>query len=335
MKPLKQKAYGSIPHLRGSRVTPGDHYCEQGQQTIVTEKSRDRKDLVIVQEKLDGSNVAVAKVNGEILALIRAGYLAETSPYDQHHYFSLWVNKQKKRFESLLGEGERIVGEWLMQAHGTKYNLPHEPFVVFDIMKGHNRLPYHDFLLRVLPFGFTIPSLLHIGQPIKIKEVKKILKAKGSAHGAIDEVEGFVYRCERDGKVDFLAKWVHPNKQDGCYLPEISNLETVWNTLPERLLENFNLLKLGGSKNPLPIMSVEEKVTQLLNQNSIAEALNLLLLMSHSLFQKEVKHLLQRWGATELKTDETEISKFRSAITMLLNDAPGKEGRNVGTITLN
>jgi hypothetical protein len=36
--------------------------------------------------------------------------------------------------------------------------------------------------------------------------------------GAIDKVEGVVYRVERKGKVDFLCKYVRPDKKDGCYL---------------------------------------------------------------------------------------------------------------------
>lgn len=44
-----------------------------------------------------------------------------------------------------------------------------------------------------------------------------------------DEPEGVVYRVERHGKVDFLCKWVRPDKVDGKYLPEISGKPPVWN----------------------------------------------------------------------------------------------------------
>ena len=33
-KPLGRKAYGSIPHLPGSRIGPGDHHCHEGQRRI-------------------------------------------------------------------------------------------------------------------------------------------------------------------------------------------------------------------------------------------------------------------------------------------------------------
>lgn len=90
---------------------PGDHHIEPGQAIICTEKARDRHDLIIVQEKLDGSNCSVAKINGTIIPLTRAGYRAESSPYEQHHYFARWVYKNQNRFDALLSEWERIVGE--------------------------------------------------------------------------------------------------------------------------------------------------------------------------------------------------------------------------------
>jgi hypothetical protein len=227
-KPFGQKAYGSIPHLPESRLGEGDHHIEIGQALIATKKARDENDLVIIQEKLDGSNCCVAKVNGQILSLVRSGYLANTSPYEQHHLFAKWVKKNKKRFDKLLNENERICGEWLAQAHGTIYKLNHEPFVVFDLFtKDNQRLTYHNFLLRVLPLGFIIPNLVHIGQPLSVEKAMKKLKVSG--HGAVDEVEGVVYRVERNEKVDFLAKFVRHSKIDGKYLPENNNGETIWN----------------------------------------------------------------------------------------------------------
>ena len=90
-KPLGRKSYGSIPHLPGSRVGPADHHCSEGQARIATEKKRDKHDIIIVQEKLDGSNVGVAKIEGDIVAITRSGYTAISSPYKQHHVFHYFV----------------------------------------------------------------------------------------------------------------------------------------------------------------------------------------------------------------------------------------------------
>lgn len=229
-KLLNQKCYGSIPHIIGSRLGEGDHHINQSQQDLVLKKTRDGNDLVIVQEKLDGSNVAVLKLNDKIIAMTRAGYTAYSSPYEMHHLFAKWVEIHNERFYELLTEGERVCGEWLLQAHGTRYNLFHEPFVPFDIMTGMTRITYHNFITRVLPLKFSIPRLIHLGGAFALK--KSIEAIKTSGHGAIDQVEGVVYRMERKDKVDFLCKYVRPEKTDGIYL---KNPKPVWNLEPKKL----------------------------------------------------------------------------------------------------
>ena len=86
-KPLGIKNYGSIAHLPNSRMGAGDHHCDKGQARIATEKARDRHDTIIVQEKLDGSNVGAARIDGAIYPLGRAGYLADTSKFRQNWDF--------------------------------------------------------------------------------------------------------------------------------------------------------------------------------------------------------------------------------------------------------
>ncbi len=229
VKPLGIKNYGSIPHLPNSRMGPSDHSCHEGQARIATEKARDRHDVVIIQEKLDGSNVGVAKIDGQIVPLSRAGYRAETSKYIQHHMFANWVMnpKQWKRFDRLLNDGERVVGEWLAQAHGTRYELIHEPFVAFDIMLGTERMKYDDFSLCIEGY-FPTPFTLETRHPRTVEDVMSDLGEYGR-HGALDPIEGAVWRVERRGTVDFLVKYVRPDKQDGKYLEAVSGGDPVWN----------------------------------------------------------------------------------------------------------
>jgi hypothetical protein len=229
-KPLGIKNYGHIPHLPGSRMGPGDHKVNPGQDRICTQRARDRHDVITVTEKLDGSNVGVALLNGTIYPLSRAGYLASTSTYEQHWRFGEWVSENQSRFLALLREGERLVGEWLMQAHGTRYELRHEPFVAFDLMRGGERASSEEFNERVRRM-FTTPAVLHVGGPLTISDALALLGTYGR-HGAIDPVEGAVWRVERKGKVDFLAKYVRPDKVDGCYLPGLNACEPVWNWRP-------------------------------------------------------------------------------------------------------
>lgn len=223
IKPLGKRAYGSIPHLPGSRRGPADKGLSEQQAAILTDKARDRHDVIIVQEKLDGSNVSVAKINGKIVPLIRAGYLAATSHYYQHHVFAEWVEERRLAFDNLLNEGERVVGEWLMEAHGTRYNLPHVPFVGFDLMTDNVRVPHGLVDLRLKKVAIPTPRILHIGGPMSIVQMLAVLEPSG--HGAIDPVEGAVWRCERNGVVDFLGKYVRPDKEDGKYLNGVGGIE--------------------------------------------------------------------------------------------------------------
>jgi len=216
-KPLGIKSYGSIPHLPGSRMGPGDHHCHEGQARICTTEVRDRHDKVIVQEKLDGSCVAVAKIAGEIVPLGRAGYLASSSPYPHIQHFAAWALMNRDRFDKLLAEGERVVGEWMGMAVGTKYKLVHEPFAAFDIIKDHERLCCYEFMERVNRFGFVFPIIIAAGPTTIDLAMNRVIL---SGHGALEPVEGCVWRVERKGRVDFLCKYVRPDKIDGKYLPK-------------------------------------------------------------------------------------------------------------------
>ena len=224
VKPIGRKAYGSIGHLPGSRMGPADHHVHPGQAAICTAKLRDRRDLVIVQEKLDGSCVAVVRLGDELHAIGRAGWPAQSSRHEMHQLFAAWVRERSDRFLGVLRDGERIVGEWLAQAHGTIYDLSeHEPFAAFDIMAGERRIPYSEFHARV-PGHFATPTLLHHGGALSVADAMRRHRAEGG-HWPCDEVEGVVYRVERDGEVEFLAKYVRHDKIDGKYLdgPQIWN----------------------------------------------------------------------------------------------------------------
>ena len=84
-----------------------------------------------------------------------------------------------------------------MQAHGTRYELSHEPFVVFDLMVGDKRMPYDEFAERIAVGEFVTPTMLHRGGPLSLDETLKCLGERGF-HGSLDPVEGAVWRVERD-----------------------------------------------------------------------------------------------------------------------------------------
>lgn len=122
----------------------------------------------------------------------------------------------------------------MAQAHGTRYSLKHEPFAAFDLFRKGKRILFEELKDRCARAGITIPFVLHLGEACSVSEVMERLGEKGY-HGAIDPAEGAVWRCERKGKVDFLAKYVRPEKVDGIYLENVTDQAPVWNWHPEHL----------------------------------------------------------------------------------------------------
>ena len=228
-KPTGAKSYGSIGHLPGSKKGWDDvGTVPEGQARIMTLRKRDKHDCIIVQEKLDGSNVGVAKVDGIIYPLTRSGYVADTSPYRQHHVFYKWVMTNYHLFDEVLKEGERMCAEWMLMAHGTRYSIPNptDLFRPFDIMTGTTRLCYSAFVNR-LGGRFRPPHLLSRGEPRSTEWAMNALSEQGTKAFPPDEPEGVVYRVERLGRVDFLAKFVADHHVPGKYF----DVET-WNFDP-------------------------------------------------------------------------------------------------------
>jgi len=242
-KPLGIKAYGHIGHLPGSRLGPGDHRVNDGQTRICTEKLHPQRprDIISVTEKLDGSCVAVWKdpATGAVVPLIRAGYRACDSHWEQHRLFAAWAFERQEKFDALLLPGERVVGEWLAMAHGTRYALDgRDPFVAFDIMVGHERQITDEVRVRLAECQLTYPPMLHAdNRPCSIEAALEQLGEHGH-YGALDQAEGCVWRVERRDHqrkrmvVDFLAKYVRPGKVDGAYFNTESGESTVWNWRP-------------------------------------------------------------------------------------------------------
>lgn len=227
-KPLGTKAYGSIPHLPTSRMGPADHSCHDGQSAICTVRARDKHDRIIVTEKLDGACMTVAKINGQIVPITRAGYHANDASFEHLRLFGPWVKAREAQFDNALQEGQRMCGEWLAMAHGTLYDLcGTPPFIVFDVIKGHSRVSYNEMMLAAKVAGMPTAKVLSDGPPFSVDQAMSALGVYGF-HGAKEQVEGAVWRVERMGQFDFNAKFVHHDKQDGKYLPGIGGVNPIW-----------------------------------------------------------------------------------------------------------
>lgn len=236
-KPLGGKAYGSIPHLPGSKFgNREDKGVDEKAARYFVEKTW-KGDKIIVLEKLDGSCVSVANVNGEIVPLIRSGYKAITSKYLQHHYFAIWVHEHQDKF-SWLVPGERVCGEWLAQAHGTRYDLNgRDPFVAFDFFMDNVRQPYGMLagFCHISKLAFApVLAMTKDGEGISVQSALFLLGENGK-YGATDPAEGCVWRWERsdDELPIMMAKYVRPSAEPGRYLESTTGKDAIWNWKPD------------------------------------------------------------------------------------------------------
>ncbi len=221
------RLYPSIPHLPGSRAAR-DKVLPDAQARACVDPAAAREGTeVIVQEKLDGSCVAVRIEGGTLYAFGREGRLAALSPNEGRRMFAAWVGRNEERLRAIVRPGEVLAGEWLALVHGTRYALAHEPFVPFDVLCNKVRLPLAELDRRLEGAGLATPRVVHRGAPISIADALAKLGPSG-LHGAIDPPEGLVYRVERKGKVVLVAKWVRPDKVDGAYLPENTGADALY-----------------------------------------------------------------------------------------------------------
>ncbi|MGH1543310.1 MAG: RNA ligase family protein [Arenicella sp.] len=229
---LATKAYYSIPHLPGSRTGEADRTIDNSKANMLTQKSVTHDDVVTIQEKLDGSCVCAYRRGDDILALGRDGDLASESPNESRQLWSDWVDVHQARFLALLNDGERVCGEWLAMAHGTRYELQHEPFVAFDLFDNDNKaISCAELKSRCEVQSFTNPHIIYTGGPCQIDDALRLLD-KGY-HGSLDLPEGLVWRLERNGRLLFKAKYVRKDKIDGSFLTEITGEKELWNWFPK------------------------------------------------------------------------------------------------------
>lgn len=229
-KPLGAKGYGSTPHLVGSRVGPSDSHVDPSLARIMTEKVRNRHDRIIVTEKLDGSCLTVAKVDGRVLPINRAGYLVTDSPRPMQHVFGKYAQDRHSLFSALLGDGERVAGEWLLQAHGTRYQIfdPADLFVAFSIIGPKGRIPYDEFASRVDAAGVRRAHVISDGPAFSQAQAVEALGQFGF-HNALEQPEGAVWVLETRGEFNAIAKHVIPEKIDGKYLSGVTGVPDTWN----------------------------------------------------------------------------------------------------------
>ena len=121
--------YPRTPHLSGSRLQKGDEDLSQIPFARIKGKH------IVIEEKIDGANVAVSfSEEGDLLLQSRGHFL--TGGYRERHYdfFKIWASENIDMLFSLLDTRYIMYGEWMYAKHKVYYDaLPHY-FMEFDIL---------------------------------------------------------------------------------------------------------------------------------------------------------------------------------------------------------
>src|SRR6266849_619440 len=120
--------YPRTPHLFGSKGTDDDkHLSEAESKEFIANES------LIVEEKIDGTNVGIHFTSAGQMVLQCRGHLITQGMHPQYDLFKQWTAVKRSVIEERLEDRFILFGEWLYARHSVHYRqLPHY-FFEFDI----------------------------------------------------------------------------------------------------------------------------------------------------------------------------------------------------------
>lgn len=206
--------YPRTPHLFGAKGTADDKRLgERESLAFITD------DSLIVEEKLDGTNVGIHFESDGSLVLQCRGHLITEGMHPQYDLFKQWTASKRHVLEARLEDRCLMFGEWLYARHTVAYRtLPHY-FFEFDIYDKVDRV-FLDLERRIALIddtGIETVPVVHRGA-IARKDLETLIgesvfdsvfEHPGSAQ-TDKRMEGVYLRTEADGVVTGRAKCVRP-----------------------------------------------------------------------------------------------------------------------------
>lgn len=98
----------------------------------------------------------------------------------------------------------------------------------FDYFNAENQRYEFNILSKL---NLPLPRVLHQGDAISVEKLLPVLNQKTEHIKSIEAPEGMVYRVERNGDIDFLAKWVRPDFEPGKYCIGVEEEKLLSNTI--------------------------------------------------------------------------------------------------------
>jgi hypothetical protein len=204
--------YPRTPHLFGSKGTDDDkHLGRKESEAFIAAPS------LIVEEKLDGTNVGIHFTLSGRMVLQCRGHEITEGMHPQYDLFKKWTSVKRPVLEAMLGNQFILYGEWLYARHSVYYRrLPHY-FFEFDIYdKDAAQFVNLDGRLKMLEgMGLKTVPVVHRG-PSTAEELKTLIGPSSFdstfenplTHRTDNLMEGLYCRTEADGWVTGRAKIV-------------------------------------------------------------------------------------------------------------------------------
>lgn len=204
--------YPRTPHLFGSTGTDDDkHLGRKESERFVADAS------LVVEEKLDGTNVGIHFTSGGRMVLQCRGHEITDGMHPQYDLLKRWTSVKRPGLEQLLGGRFILYGEWLYAKHSVHYRaLPHY-FFEFDLYdkEAGRFLDLETRLQRLAGTGLQTVPVVHRG-PITAEGLRALIGRSAfdsvfdhPRTGRTDDVmEGLYLRTEAHGFVTARAKLV-------------------------------------------------------------------------------------------------------------------------------
>ncbi len=206
--------YPRTPHLFGSKGTDDDkHLGEAESKEFIADES------LIIEEKIDGTNVGIHfSEDGEIVLQCR-GHLITEGMHPQYDLFKQWAAVKRHALEERLGQQFIMFGEWVYARHSILYRQLTHYFFEFDIYDKESEafLDLDQRLKLLEDTGVETVPVVHVGE-VKRDDLEGLIgpsqfdsQFENPETNRIDNLmEGLYLRTEADGVVTGRAKFVRP-----------------------------------------------------------------------------------------------------------------------------
>ena len=206
--------YPRTPHLFGSKGTDDDkHLGESESRAFIADKS------LIVEEKIDGTNVGLHFSDSGELVLQCRGHLITEGMHPQYDLFKQWAAVKRHVLERQLQNRFLLFGEWVYARHSIHYRKLTHYFFEFDIYdkQAEAFLDLEHRLSLIAGMGIQTVPVIHTGTVSRDDLDDLIGPSRFDSffenpitNRSDNQMEGLYLRTEADGIVTGRAKFVRP-----------------------------------------------------------------------------------------------------------------------------